>query len=113
MLLRVASRSHWQRGIAQGKEAHLVRIRLFLSNQSRFGSTIMQMASAEHSSQRDEGAETLLKTKREFAQHDIEQRAYGLWQADGGRHPETYYWHKAREELERERDNGSVHPWRT
>jgi hypothetical protein len=53
------------------------------------------------------------KTVREISQHDIEQRAYGLWQADGGRRLETDYWYQARKQLERERDSGSAQPWMT
>lgn len=50
-------------------------------------------------------------TSRAFSERDIEQRAYGLWQADGGKFPETHYWHLAREQLEQERKSGSAHPW--
>ena len=40
--------------------------------------------------------------ERPFTETDIEQRAYGLWQNEGGKRSETDYWHQAREELERE-----------
>jgi hypothetical protein len=41
-------------------------------------------------------------TRPPFTERDIEQRAYGLWQSDGGKRSETDYWHEARRQLERE-----------